>query len=217
MKLQLLRQNLEYNNIIYGKDLDIDTYKKKFEMWDYVEKKKFFEDNNIEAIKLLADPTIFAYAFFKNDEGNKLELTPYQDAIANCKHDFSALGPERYVMFKAANQIGKSKLLCILAYHQIWKEENINVVMISKSLPQSQFLLAQIRHTLNNSAFSESWREDLGETANTTNLTFQRKEGKVLNRIICAPAAASPVSASGSRPGESMINSPLPLGICPYS
>jgi len=66
--------------------------------------------------------------------------------------------------------------------------DNINVIMISKSLPQSQFLLATIRQVLNNSVFGGSWREDIGETANTTQLTFSRNDGKIINRIICAPA-----------------------------
>ena len=88
-----------------------------------------------------------------------------------------------------------SKLLCLMAIYHAFNEENVNVVMVSKSLPQSQFLLAQIRHTLNNSKFADTWRENIGDTANTTVLTFKReykdKDGKLTrtmtNRIICAP------------------------------
>ena len=185
MKLELLKQKLDYGSIIKGKHLDLATYKKKFEMWDYVMANGL--ENTSEAVYLLNDLTIFAYAFLKDDEQKPFRMTAYQDAIAGCRHDFSEVGPERFILFKASNQIGKSRMLTSSAIQKAFSEENVNVVMVSKSLPQSQFLLASIRHSLNNSAFAETWRESLGETANTTVLTFQRDNGRVLNRIICAP------------------------------
>jgi|TARA_Y100000310_G_scaffold103241_1_gene101505 hypothetical protein len=191
MELKRLKQNIDYNNIVTGKDLDYETYEKKFEMWDYVVDNNLLAQNDPNAVELLKDPTIYFYAFFQDDDGNPWKSTCYQDAIHNCEYDFDPMNPNRYLLFKASNQIGKSADLCLSAiFHSVtFFEENVNVVMVSRSLPQSQFLLAQIRHRLNNSSFAKTWREDVGETANTTILTFQKTiEGRtVVNRIICAP------------------------------
>lgn len=190
MKLEILRQKIDYDSIITGKDLDYDTYEKKFEMWDYVLKNDLADKP--EALVLIQDITIWAYAFFRDDSGKPWKMTCYQDAISSsvCSYNFQPNDPNRYGLFKASNQIGKSAFLCLLAIYYSQMRENKNIVMISKSLPQSQFLLAQIRWFLNNSVFGENWKEDVGETANTTMLTFAKKsEGKeTINRIICAPA-----------------------------
>ena len=196
MKLERLWQKLDYDKIICGKDLDIETYNKKFAMADYILENNLIEKDDLRVWKLLQDVTLYAYFFFKNDEGEPFRLTAYQDAIANCQHDFSAMGENRFVLYKASNQSGKSQLLCLLALHHVLNEDNIRVVMISKSLPQSQDLLRKIRFALNNSVFADTWTEDVGETANTTILTFKREEhdkaGKLIrtytSSITCTPA-----------------------------
>jgi len=136
---------------------------------------------------VLEDPTCYSYFFLRDDDGQRFKFTAYQDAISNCEHDFTPDNPNRFVLFKAANQIGKSRILASLAIQRAFTKKNVNIIMVSKSLPQSQFLLATIRQILNNSVWGETWTQDVGETANTTVLTFQRDKGKVLNRIICAP------------------------------
>ncbi len=189
MKLELINQNIDYSKEVTGKDLDYATYNRKFEMWDYVLRNGLLEQNDINALKLLKDLTIYSYAFLRDDNGQPFKMTAYQDAIASCAHKpFEAMSENRFVLFRASNQTGKSKMLVSNAIYLTQNMDNINVIMISKSLPQSQFLLATIRHTLNNSVFGGTWREDVGETANTTQLTFSRNNGKVINRIICAPA-----------------------------
>jgi len=182
------QQRLDFSKPVTGKDLDFRNYKKKLKYWETVLKENRIGKGNREAILGLKDPTFYARSFFVDDKNKPLVLTAYQDAIGNCTHDFSSNNPNRYVLFRASNQIGKSMLLSILALQHALNEENVNVVMVSRSLPQSQFLLAQIKWALNNSSFSDTWRESLGETKNTTVLTFQRNEGKIVNRIICAPS-----------------------------
>lgn len=190
MELKLLKQQINYDEIVTGKDLDLDTYNAKFKMWDYVVENKLLENGDEKAILILQDITIYAYAFFKNDKDEPLKLYPYQDAIGNLEHDFTEDNPNRFILYRSANQIGKSELLCLLAIKHAINGRNKNIVMISKSLDQSHFLLARIRWLLNNSVFCDTWRESLGETANTTILTFNRDEkGKVVNRIICAPVS----------------------------
>jgi len=198
MGLVVEDQRIDYENIevVSAKHLDLERYWAKFKLWDYVVANNLLESSDVKVRKacarILDDLTIFSYAFFIDDEGNPLRLTAYQDAIAVAalRHDFTYDNPFRYILFKSANQIGKSTLLIMLAIKICMNFNNRNVVMISKSLPQSQFLLSQLRFLLNNSKFGESWKEDVGETANTTNLTFERKEGGrvFVSRIICAPA-----------------------------
>jgi len=188
MKLNLLKQQIDYDTLVTGQDLDYDTYNLKFKMWDYVIKNRLFSRGDKDAISLLRDPTLYSYAFFKDDDNTPFKFTVYQDAIANCNHDFTENNPNRLVLFKSSNQTGKSRLLDSMAIQKVFNEDNVNVVMVSNNLQASQFLLSTIRHILNNSKFSETWRMNLGETANTTMLTFIKDGGKVINRIICRPS-----------------------------
>lgn len=158
----------------------------KLSYWDRVRSGGW--NNDKEAVLMLTDPSVYAYAFLKDDEDNFFKVTAYQDLILNCKHDFTAMGENRFILFLAANQIGKSQTLVVKAIHIVNTEDNKNIVIVSKSLPQSQFVLGQIKLMLNRSLFSGTWQEELGDQANTTILTFSRNEGKVVNRIICAPA-----------------------------
>jgi len=172
--------------LMTGKDLDHEATEKKFKAFDEVFER---EGMTKPIIELLDNPTLYEYAFFRDDNGSPFKLTTYQDVIlsdAN-NHDFTAENPSRYILFRASNQLGKSRSLRAYARFLALTKKNVNIVLISKSLPQSQFLLAEIRRELNNSAFAGSWREDVGETANTTMLTFEPEKG-VINRIICAPA-----------------------------
>lgn len=204
MELKLLQQRVNLNEVVTGKDLDYSTYNSKFLMWDWVLHNGILVDGKHltpsriklqkQAIYLLNDDTLYSYHFLRDLEGQPFKYTAYQDLIANCHHDFSHNCPNRYLLFCAANQIGKSCVLINKAIKIANTELNRNVIMISRSLPQSQFLLGQLKQTLDNSHFT-NWKEDL-ITENTTMLTFQTEDkdsqGKVLRtyitRIICAPA-----------------------------
>lgn len=188
MILKPINQNLNYDSIISGRDLDYVNYDKKFKMFDYILDKGLISSGHPFAINLLNDLTFYSYCFFYDDLGNRFKLTAYQDAIAQCTHDFTPMNPNRFIVYKAANQAGKSKYLDVFAIQKAFTEDNVNIILVSKSLPQSQFLLATIRHVLNNSQFKDVWRSDLGETKNTTHLTFTRDNGRITNRIICAPS-----------------------------
>ena len=199
-RLEAPPQQVSLEKPVYGKDLDHEAYNAKFELWDEVVKKNYLQNDKYgirnEALRLLNDDTIYTYAYLKDDDGKAFRYTAYQDLIANLHHDFTPDNPDRYIVFKASNQIGKSRLLVNKSIKLAMTEENKNIILVSRSLPQSQFLLAQIKHALNNSGFSDSWREDLGDTANTTVLTFKKAKydregrviGEIVNRIICAPS-----------------------------
>lgn len=187
MELKLKNQKVNLKKVVRGNNLDIKTYENKFVMWDYIKKNDLMQDY-IHWLK--KDITIFAYEIFKDKDGDPLKLTAYQDLIGNLsiQYDFDPHDIYRYFLYRSGNQIGKSALLCILAIYHALYGNNVNIIMISKTRDQSQFLLAEIRYFLNNSKFSDTWQESVGETANMTQLTFQREGGKVFNRIICAPA-----------------------------
>ena len=103
---------------------------------------------------------------------------PFYDITVESEHNFLCEGIVTH----------NSRLLSILAIYHAWFGKNVNIVMVSNNITASQYLLSTIRHTLNNSAFADTWRESVGETANTTHLTFVKDKGKIVNRIICRPS-----------------------------
>lgn len=189
MNLEPLQQKIDYSKLVTGKSLDYANYEHKFKQWDYVLEHDLFINKDVRAMQLLNDVTIYTYAFFKDIRtGKPFRMAAYQDAIAACKHDFTHDNPNRYIAFQASNQIGKSELLILKSIWIMFNETNRTIVIVSKNLPQSQFLLKRFRQLLNNSLFAHSWHEDIGETDNTTILTFERDNGKSINRVICTPS-----------------------------
>lgn len=143
-------------------------------------------DERVHALGLLQDPTIYMYAFFKNDDGDPLKLYPYQDMIINDGND--------RVVFAAANQIGKSITLCCKALHYALTNPGKTVMMTSKTLPQSKDLLRQIKRLLQTSNIE--YKPIIGDSENKTEIYFRhfnkKGEGDVeelaQSRIICVPA-----------------------------
>jgi len=177
------------------------TTKKKFAAWDIAMKKKWLEEGTPaqqkKVYKMLKDPTIFAYAFFRNpnDPNKRLKLYPYQDLIINDKHD--------RIFFAAANQIGKSYTLCLLALFYALLTPGKTVLMTSKTLPQSKDLLRQIKAFLRSSTLE--YKYDIGDSETKTEIYFKHfKEVETYDpeldkvftefeelpqsRIICVPA-----------------------------
>jgi len=168
---------LDFSRTITRIDIDYDLYNKKFQAWDFVKKNNIMSDP--VAVSLLVDPTLFAYAMLNMDM-KPVKLYPYQDLIANDKY--------RYIIFNAANQIGKSLNLDIMAIYHFLREENVNIAIVSKSLPQSKFQISRIRSLLNNCRLH--WKEETGESESSTLLTLEiKKYGQIvgMNRLICAP------------------------------
>jgi len=158
---------------------------KKFDDWDEAVEKNLIEGTipqKAYIFNLLADPTVYMYAFFKNKEGTPFKLYPYQDLIINDN--------SQRIIFAAANQIGKSVTLCCKALHFALTNPGKTVVMVSKTLPQSKDLLREIRRLLNTSTLD--YKADIGDSANKTEIYFKHfdEEGKEISqsRIICVPA-----------------------------
>ena len=126
---------------ITGADLSPEITAHKFKLWDNADK------TNPSSFTLLKDPTIYEYAFFKDDDNNPFEYAAYQDLILNeaVKHDFTPDHPSKHIIFKASNQIGKSRALRGYARYLVNSKENVNIVFISNNLKNSQYLLAELR------------------------------------------------------------------------
>lgn len=176
----------------------------KFKAWDVVVEKNLLEtgteDEQNDALLMLRDPTIYAYAFFKDplDPMKPFKLYPYQDMIINDAH------PRVY--FDAANQIGKSVALCIKAIVHALHHPGDTILMTSKTLPQSKDLLRTIKTILINSSIE--FKYDIGDTESKTEIYFRHYEEEEVydeklkktfyqtkelpqSRIICVPATES--------------------------
>ncbi len=173
----------------------------KFKAWDKVLEERWLESadpkKQKEIYTMLLDPTIYAYAFFKDprNTNRRFKCYPYQDMILNDNH--------KRVYFDAANQIGKSIGLCLKAITFALIGPGTTTLMTSKTLPQSKDLLRQIKQFLQNSRLD--YKYDVGDSETKTEIYFRHFEEEEVydekldktftqmkelqqSRIICVPA-----------------------------
>ena len=172
----------------------------KFDAWDSVLEKNTLETGTPEEISkaysMLQDPTIYAYAFFKDPKNpnKRFKCYSYQDVILN--------DPHKRIIFAAANQIGKSIALCLKAVTFALLHPGETVLMTSRTLPQSKDLLRQIKQFLQNSRLD--YKYDIGDSETKTEIYFRHFEEEEVydekldktftqmkelaqSRIICVP------------------------------
>ena len=144
----------------------------------------WLKNGNSDALKLiLADITMFSYAFFKINN-KPVKLYPYQDLILNDKH--------KYKIFRSARQLGKSLALDIKAAYNLLLNHGHahNECIISKSLPQATFQMKRVKGLLN-SMDKINWREDRGdsESMSVLSIDVKNEKGKVMytNMLVVAP------------------------------
>lgn len=169
--------------------MDIVT-QSKFSAWDDVVARNLMEvGTDVEKsqiAKMLEDPTIYCYAFFRDEWGRPFRLYSYQDMMLN--------DPCKRVVFVAANQIGKSVSLRVKAITYALRNPGKTVIMTSKTLPQSVDLLRGIKQILNRS--SVEYKTDVGATETKTAIEFRNydilpngaQQELEPSRIICVPA-----------------------------
>src|SRR3990167_8591376 len=112
----------------------------KFEVWDNllnIANRISNEDFKRRASMLWRDPTIWAYACLKDNDGNPLQLYPFQDRFINDKN--------RFVHAHAANQIGKTLALEVKAAHHITFVDNSSIILVSSTEKQSIKILDEIK------------------------------------------------------------------------
>jgi len=190
--------NFSYQFIDSGKMVDELIIDNKIKLWDYVMEHNLLTSSDIKvrskAIQLLRDKTILAYSQLKFDN-KPVKMLYLQDAILSDQHD--------RILFCGCNQhIGKSFTLNIDAATEFLSDHNKNWIgiLVSGSLPQSQFQMDRIKMLLKSS--NVTYREEetvdtkTGKKDNTTQLsyTFYSKDGKTplyRNLLICCPHTSS--------------------------
>lgn len=180
---------LDYSKVIDRNDINIDIYNNKFTRYDeFISTDNMLSTNSGEFGLMLCDPTIFAYSNMTL-AANPLKLYPYQDLIANDDWD--------RIIFCAANQIGKSFLLDVLAVYRFVQDHGheYNQAIISKSKDQAKFQMSRIRNMLDSSKFSYKLEKGDQESMNVLTLNIYENKNhtkiKYVNRIIVAPATSS--------------------------
>ncbi len=193
---------IEIHHLVSGitPEMEANT-EAKFKLWDTVLEENWLEseDENKQkrAYRLLKDPTLYAYAFFRDPKHlrKRFRMYPYQDMIINDNH--------KRLFFAAANQIGKSIALCVKAAVFAIQNPGSTVVMTSKTLPQAKDLLRHIKQLLQNSRLD--YKVDIGDSETKTEIYFRHyKEESIYDkelgvwidqmrelpqsRIICVPA-----------------------------
>jgi hypothetical protein len=161
----------------------------KFKCWDEVIETGRLESEDEEdqayVYGLLDDPTIYAYAFFRNVDGNPIKMYPYQDVVLN--------DPHKRILVPSSNQAGKSFSLCIKALTFAIKNPGSTTLLVSKSVFQAKDLPKQMRDLLKMSILD--YKSDLGTIDTKTEIYIKHfdDEGNELldSRIICAPATDS--------------------------
>ena len=173
----------------------------KFKAWDKVLEEKWLESGDPKKQKkvytMLLDPTIYAYAFFRNPQHLKKRFKCY------CYQDILLNDPHKRIFFAAANQIGKTITLCIKAITFSLLNPGKTALITSKTLPQSKDVLRQIKQLLRNSRLD--YKYDIGESETKTEIYFRHFEEEEVydekldktftqmkelqqSRVICTPA-----------------------------
>ena len=191
-------QAYEIHDSNKGCMIDQSIVAKKFELWDYVLKNNLLSSQNellrAQAFQLLRDKTILAYAQLKFD-GEPIKMYYLQDAILS--------DPGNRIQFCGCNQkIGKSFCLNVDAATDFMIDHGKNWIgiIVSGSLPQSQFQMDRVKMLLKSSNLTYKEEQTVatstGKKDNTTQLsyTFYSKDGKTplyRNLLICCPHTSS--------------------------
>ncbi len=145
----------------------------KFNKWDSLGRLRHAHskaDFNKVAGELWRDPTIWAYANLKDDEGNPLRLYPFQDKLINDK--------SRFVHVHAANQIGKTWAAAVVkGLHHLLYTDNASVMVISSKEDQSIKILDEMKWMLRRGRADYS--SFLGDVDNRTEMQVELRKGIV--------------------------------------
>lgn len=166
---------------VYGIDLDRGIVERKFKAYDSaVSSETLFTEH----VDLLADDTIFAYAFLKWD-GYPIKLRYYQDAIMN--------DPHRRIDVEAANQQGKTFALCTKAAVNFLRDhgKNYTIALVSKSMGQNSSNMRMVRQMLKTADIEYIPGSSDSMTTMTRHITDDRGTHLYTNTLVCLVASTS--------------------------
>ena len=164
----------------------------KFQKWeDFVQKGGLNDEKYLnEMSELLKDPTIYIYAFFRNQDGSKLRVYPYQDILLNATH--------KRIQITSSNQVGKSFYLALKHIVYALQNPGSTSLILSRSMFQAKDLMYKIRDLFKLSVLD--YKTTIGEIDTKTELTIKHYdfEGKELkeSRIVVAPASETALGVS---------------------
>jgi len=183
----------EINEVNYAEEVEEGQAElnKKFKLLDDLLATKAGDPERV-AKMVARDPTLWAYAVLKDDQGNRLKFHPFQDRIINDKN--------RFVMVCASNQIGKTLDACVKALHHALYVNSACVLIVSKSERQATRVLDVIKWLLRSTPYKADDIKDGVE--NRTELHLKSPDGKHASTIICVT------------PTESALGYPASLVIC---
>jgi len=163
MELILEPLHLDYTRVLDRDSIDEDRYLSKFKKWNHVVQNRLLAEKDKDAIRLLNDKTVYAYAFLKLDN-NPVKLRNYQDLCIN--------DPYRFKIMESANQLGKSLALDIDACIGFLKDhgKGWNGAIVSKSLPQSMHQMRRIKNILK--ASSIDYKSEAGTSDSMSVITL---------------------------------------------
>ena len=181
-----------------GKMVNDTIRDEKLSMFRYILDNNLLEtpdpDLKNKVIKVLRDKTLLAYSYLRYDE-TPVKMYGLQDAILSDTHD--------RILFCGCNQkIGKSFTLNVDAATEFIIDHGKNWIgiLVSGSLPQSQFQMDRIKQLLKSSNITYREEETIdtktGKKDNTTQLsyTFFAEDGQTplyRNLLICCPHTSS--------------------------
>lgn len=184
------RYNLDYSSgRIFASQLDQTIVSKKYELYDLalatgqLEVDERGNPINPSAFALLADDTIFAYAFLHWDN-KPVKLYYYQDALFQDHH------PRIYI--EIANQCGKSFFLQVQSCVEFLRDhgKNWTIMLVSRSKDQNMNNMQAIKKLLSDSGV------EFTSLSDSMSVTERKTEQGYYNRIICTIAGESSLAFS---------------------
>jgi phage FluMu gp28-like protein len=160
----------------------IKTVVNKYDLKKYDDKFKEFDEVNF-AFKqqmMREDPTLFAYALFRDNKGDRMKLYPFQDLIIN--------DTKKMIAVAVSRQCGKTTTADIKALHAIFYNDNYTVLVISKTKDQSMEIIQKLRAIINTCPIKAQF-EELASGADNRREFYLKNYGKeTYSRIISVPA-----------------------------
>ncbi len=129
---------------------------------------------------LKLDPTIFAYNFFRDGQGNPFKVYPHQDLILN---DLS-----KRILLNIARQTGKSTAAAIKAIHTAYWNDNSLVIIMSATKPQALEVVRKIKTFMTTASFTAFKALMPKGKESKAEVELKNPGAKTFSRIISVPA-----------------------------